>query len=188
MIIKKINHSEVSAEELNAYKEQVSNLNGTWFNASDVGMDKRIISVRLNEGDDLTLVNPVIIEHPNEHIVYFESDGKRTRKVMRYKWIKVSTDNMGVLEFGATRSKWQDIADMMSDVELFECVVIQRLIDSIDGIDMSHPSRKYNIQVVNKKIPGRNQKVLLQSPEGEMVFVKYKKAQPLLEMGYKQVN
>ena len=67
---------------------------------------------------------------------------------------------------------------------LFECVTAQRLIDSIDGIDVNSPFRRYTQQIVATKEPGRNDGVMLQSPNGEMEFVKYKNAKLLLEKGY----
>ena len=75
----------------------------------------------------------------------------------------------------------------MEDIGLFECVIAQRLIDSIDGIDVSDPIRRYNPQIRAERKPGRNERVMLQSPEGEMEFVKYKKAEPLLSKGYQLV-
>ena len=67
---------------------------------------------------------------------------------------------------------------------LFECVLAQRLIDSIDGIDVNSPLRRYTQQITSVKEPGRNERVMLQSPDGEMEFVKYKNAKPLLAKGY----
>ena len=60
-------------------------------------------------------------------------------------------------------------------------------IDSIDGIDVTSPLRRYNPQVTANKTPGRNERVMLQGPNGEMQFVKYKNAQPLLNQGYQLV-
>ena len=66
-------------------------------------------------------------------------------------------------------------------------MIAQRLIDSIDGIDVTHPTRRYTTQITAKKTPGRNERVMLQSPEGGMEFVKYKNAQSFLTKGYKLV-
>ena len=75
----------------------------------------------------------------------------------------------------------------MNDLGLFECITAQRLIDSIDGISINSSIRRYSGQIKAEKTPGRNERVMLQSPEGEMEFVKYKKAQPLLDKGYQLV-
>jgi len=75
----------------------------------------------------------------------------------------------------------------MNNLGLFECITAQRLIDSIDGIDVTSSIRRYSAEIKKEKKPGRNERVMLQSPEGEMEFVKYKKAQPLLDKGYKLV-
>ena len=61
MKVQKINESSITQDDIKAYKEAISKLDGFVFNASDVNMDKRIITIRLGSiEDELTLVNPVI--------------------------------------------------------------------------------------------------------------------------------
>jgi len=191
MIVKRVEKTPVTNEELNLYKERISKLDKEFaVNALDVGMDKRIVTIKFGgEYDDLTLVNPIVTEASKELVVYFEKDSvkNKTRKTTRHKSFKVDTDNLGLVEFSSDKDTWKNEQEFMNDLGLFECITAQRLIDSIDGIDVNSPLRRYTAEIKKEKKPGRNERVMLQSPEGDMEFVKYKKAQPLLDKGYKLV-
>ena len=191
MIVKRVEKTPVTNEELNEYKERISKLDKEYaVNALDVGMDKRIVTIKFGgEYDDLTLVNPIVTETSEEMVVYFERDSvkQKTRKTARHKSFKVDTDNLGVVEFSSDKDNWENQDEYMNDLGLFECITAQRLIDSIDWIDVTSSIRRYSAEIKKEKKPGRNERVMLQSPEGEMEFVKYKKAQPLLDKGYKLV-
>jgi len=191
MIIKRVEKTPVTNEELNLYKERISKLDKEFaVNALDVGMDKRIVTIKFGgEYDDLTLVNPVVTEVSDAMVVYFEKDSvkNKTRKTTRHKSFKVDTDNLGLVEFSSDKDTWKNEQEFMNDLGLFECITAQRLIDSINGIDVNSPLRRYTAEIKKEKKPGRNERVMLQSPEGEMEFVKYKKAQPLLDKGYQLV-
>lgn len=191
MIVKRVEKTPVTNEELNLYKERISKLDKEFaVNALDVGMDKRIVTIKFGgEYDDLTLVNPIVTEVSDAMVVYFEKDSvkNKTRKTTRHKSFKVDTDNLGLVEFSSDKDTWENEQEFMNDLGLFECITAQRLIDSIDGIDVNSPLRRYTQERKVEKKPGRNERVMLQSPEGEMEFVKYKKAQPLLDKGYKLV-
>jgi hypothetical protein len=191
MIVKRVEKTPVTNEELNEYKERISKLDKEHaVNALDVGMDKRIVTIKFGgEYDDLTLVNPIVTETSEAMVVYFERDSvkQKTRKTARHKSFKVDTDNLGIVEFSSDKDTWENQDEYMNDLGLFECITAQRLIDSIDGIDVTSPNRRYSAEIKKEKKPGRNERVMLQSPEGDMEFVKYKKAQPLLDKGYKLV-
>jgi hypothetical protein len=192
MIVKRIERTPVTNEELNEYKEKISKLENEYaVNASDVGMDKRIVTIKFGgEYDDLTLVNPKVTETSKEMVVYFEKEldkKQKVRKTARHQWFKIDTDNLGIVEFSSDKKEWEDQEEYMNDLGLFECITAQRLIDSIDGVSINSPIRRYSGQIKAEKTPGRNERVMLQSPEGEMEFVKYKKAQPLLDKGYQLV-
>ena len=59
MKVQKINFSSITSDDINQYKNAISVLDGFVFNAADVNIDKRIITIRLGEKEDeLTLVNP----------------------------------------------------------------------------------------------------------------------------------
>jgi len=192
MIVKRIEKTPVTNEELNEYKEKISKLENEYaVNASDVGMDKRIVTIKFGgEYDDLTLVNPKVTETSKEMVVYFEKEldkKQKVRKTARHQWFKIDTDNLGIVEFSSDKKEWEDQEEYMNDLGLFECITAQRLIDSIDGVSINSSIRRYSGQIKAEKKPGRNERVMLQSPEGEMEFVKYKKAQPLLDKGYQLV-
>ena len=192
MIVKRIEKTPVTNEELNEYKEKISKLENEYaVNASDVGMDKRIVTIKFGgEYDDLTLVNPTVTETSKEMVVYFEKEldkKQKVRKTARHQWFKIDTDNLGIVEFSSDKKEWKDQEEYMNDLGLFECITAQRLIDSIDGVSINSSIRRYSGQIKAEKKPGRNERVMLQSPEGEMEFVKYKKAQPLLDKGYQLV-
>jgi hypothetical protein len=188
MKIHKISESSITAEDIAKYKEAISKLDGYMFTALEVGMDKRIITIRLgNVDDELTLVNPKIIKTSETSLVYFEKDSNKQnklRKTIRYPYIIISTDNLGNVEFKAEKNEWNNADEFFGDRGLMESVLCQRLIDAIDGIDVTHPTRQYSETITKDKEPGRNEKVMLQGPNGEMEFVKSKKVDSYLRKGW----
>ena len=190
MKVQKINESPITQEDVNLYKNAISKLEGIVFNASDVNINKRIITIRLgNIEDELTLVNPKVIKNSDSPIVYFEKDTyKQTkiRKTIRSTYLLIDTDNLGKVEFKATNDKmdWKNADDFFGDVGLLECVLVQRMIDAIEGIDITHPNRQYSETITKDKEPGRNERVMLQGPKGEMEFVKNKKIDSYLQNGW----
>jgi peptide deformylase len=190
MKVKLINSSPILNDDIELYKDRTSKLKGVVFTSNDIGLDKRIVSVRLIGEDDLVLVNPVIVEKSDNLLVYFEKDSNKAnkvRKTIRYPYLIVDTDNLGRVEFKATNetNKWENINHLMEDAGLLEAVLVQRAIDAIDGIDITDKSRAYTETVQSKKEPSRNERVMLQSSTGETVFVKYKKAEEYIKMGYR---
>lgn len=190
MKVKLINPSPILNDDIELYKDKTSKLKGVVFTSNDIGLEKRIVSVRLIGEDDLVLVNPVIVEKPDNLLVYFEKDSNKVnkvRKTIRYPYLIVDTDNLGRVEFKATNetNKWESLNHLMEDAGLLEAVLVQRAIDAIDGIDITDKSRAYTETVQSKKEPSRNERVMLQSSAGETVFVKYKKAEEYIKMGYR---
>ena len=188
MKVQKINQSPITSDDVVDYKEAINKLEGIMFNASDVNMDKRIITIRLgNIEDELTLVNPTIIKATDTPLVYFEKDTNKdtkVRKTIRHPYLLINTDNLGKVEFKANQSQWKDADEFFGDIGLLECVLVQRAIDSIDGIDVTSPLRQYSETVRKDKEPGRNERVMLQGPAGEMEFVKSKKVDSYLQKGW----
>jgi hypothetical protein len=190
MKVKLINPSPILNDDIELYKDRTSKLKGVVFTSNDIGLEKRIVSVRLIGEDDLVLVNPVIVEKPDNLLVYFEKDSNKAnkvRKTIRYPYLIVDTDNLGRVEFKATNetNKWESLNHLMEDAGLLEAVLVQRAIDAIDGIDITDKSRAYTETVQSKKEPSRNERVMLQSSAGETVFVKYKKAEEYIKLGYR---
>jgi hypothetical protein len=190
MIIKKINPSTITADDIELYKSKISKLKGEVFNSNDIGMDKRIVSVRVIGDDELILVNPEIVDVFDKMILYYEVDTRKSnklRKTIRHRKIHVQTDNLGIVEFKPTNEKdvWESLNDLMNDVGLKESVAVQRAIDAINGIDITNKERAYTQTIVNSPYKyKRNDKVMMKSLEGETVFVKYKNATSYIEEGY----
>jgi hypothetical protein len=188
MKVQKIEKSAITQEDISNYKNKISKLEGVVFNASDVDMDKRIITIRLgNVEDELTLVNPKPISKADMPVVYFEKDTfkqNKIRKTIRYPWFVLETDNLGKVEFKADKTEWKDADEFFGDAGLLEAVLVQRALDAIDGIDITNPNRQYSETITKDKSPGRNERVMLQGPNGEMEFVKSKKVDSYLQKGW----
>jgi len=188
MKVQKINESPITQEDVALYKDAISKLEGFVFNASDVNIDKRIITIRLgNIEDELTLVNPKVIKYSETPLVYFEKDtnkSNKVRKTIRAPYLLIDTDNLGKVEFKAEKNDWKNSDEFFGDVGLLECVLVQRAIDAIDDIDITHSSRQYSETITKDKEPGRNERVMLQGPAGEMEFVKSKKVDSYLQKGW----
>lgn len=188
MKVQKINQSPITQDDIKTYKESISKLEGFVFNASDINLDKRIITIRLgNKEEELTLVNPIVEKVSEQPLVYFEKDTNKltkVRKTIRFPYILINTDNLGKVEFKATQSDWKDADEFFGDIGLLECVLVQRAIDAINGIDITNPIRQYSETITKDKQPGRNERVMLQGPAGEMEFVKNKKVDSYLQKGW----
>jgi hypothetical protein len=190
MKVQKINESSITDKDISNYKEAISKLEGFMFTAADVNIDKRIITIRLgNVDDELTLVNPKVIKNSDSPVVYYEKDTykqNKVRKTIRSTYLLIDTDNLGQVEFKASNDKmdWKNTDEFFGDVGLMECVLVQRLIDAMEGIDITHPNRQYSETIIKDKQTGRNERVMLQGPAGEMEFVKSKKVNSYLENGW----
>jgi len=190
MKVQKINESIITSEDILKYKEAILKLDGYVFNAADVNMDMRIITIRMgNPEDELTLVNPKVIKNSDSPVVYYEKDTykqNKVRKTIRSTYLLIDTDNLGQVEFKATNDKmdWKDADEFFGDAGLLECVLVQRAIDAIEGIDITHPNRQYSETITKDREPGRNERVMLQGPNGEMEFVKSKKVDSYLQKGW----
>jgi hypothetical protein len=190
MKVQKINESSITDTDISNYKKAISKLEGFMFTAADVNIDKRIITIRLgNVDDELTLVNPKVIKNSDSPVVYYEKDTykqNKVRKTIRSTYLLIDTDNLGQVEFKASNDKmdWKNADEFFGDVGLMECVLVQRLIDAMEGIDITHPNRQYSETIIKDKQTGRNERVMLQGPAGEMEFVKSKKVNSYLEKGW----
>ena len=166
---------------------------GFGLSANQIGVDKRMCVINIKE--PMVLVNPKIVKRSEEAVQYIESclslpkTMRKPKNTVRSISITVETDNLGTVEFGPDEKDkiGTDGHNYFADEGLLECVVAQHEIDHLDGILITDSIRAYNIQRVSEKKYGRNDKVMIKSPDGETDFVKYKKAVPLLERGYEIV-
>ena len=166
---------------------------GFGLSANQIGVDKRMCVINIKE--PMVLVNPKIVKRSEEAVQYIESclslpkTMRKPKNTVRSISITVETDNLGTVEFGPDEKDkiGTEGHNYFADEGLLECVVAQHEIDHLDGILITDQIRAYNIQRVAEKKYGRNEKVMVKSPEGDTDFMKYKKAVPLLEKGYEIV-
>lgn len=165
---------------------------GIGLSANQIGEDWRVCLIDLRVGDEtpLLLVNPKIKDVSKERIVYFESclsipkTIKKPIATLRYKNITVTTDNLGEITFQPTETEWETSEKFFNDMGLLLNVVAQHEIDHLDGKLITSPERRYNRPVQTGVKFGRNDKVLVKDPNGQVLFIKYKQAQRLTEEGY----
>ncbi len=69
--------------------------------------------------------------------------------------------------------------------ETMMTVIVQHEIDHLDGFTIK--DRVYNTQVIKRVSYGRNDKIVMKSPQGEMVEIKYKNANKYFLQGYEIV-
>ena len=166
---------------------------GFGLSANQIGVDKRMCVINIKE--PMVLINPKITKRSEEAVQYIESclslpkTMRKPKNTVRSVSVTVETDNLGTVEFGPGEKDkiGTEGHNYFGDEGLLECVVAQHEIDHLDGILITDSIRAYNIQRVSEKKYGRNDKVMVKSPDGETDFMKYKKALPLLEKGYQIV-
>ena len=166
---------------------------GFGLSANQIGVDKRMCVINIKQ--PMVLVNPKIVKRSEEAVQYIESclslpkTMRKPKNTVRSISITVETDNLGTVEFGPDEKDkiGSEGHNYFADEGLLECVVAQHEIDHLDGILITDSVRAYNIQRVSEKKFGRNEKVMVKSPDGDTEFMKYKKAVPLLEKGYQIV-
>ena len=179
----------ISAALFTALKKE----KGFGLSANQIGVDKRMCVINIKE--PMVLVNPKIVKRSEEAVQYIESclslpkTMRKPKNTVRSISITVETDNLGTVEFGPDEKDkiGTEGHNYFADEGLLECVVAQHEIDHLDGILITDSVRAYNIQRVSEKKFGRNDKVMVKSPDGDTEFIKYKKAVPLLEKGYQIV-
>ena len=166
---------------------------GFGLSANQIGVDKRMCVINIKE--PMVLINPKITKRSEEAVQYIESclslpkTMRKPKNTVRSVSVTVETDNLGTVEFGPDEKDkiGTEGHNYFGDEGLLECVVAQHEIDHLDGILITDSIRAYNIQRVSEKKYGRNDKVMVKSPDGETDFMKYKKVVPLLEKGYQIV-
>jgi peptide deformylase len=161
---------------------------GLGLSANQIGLKDRVCLI--NVIDPIILVNPRIIETSNSTIAYAEQclslpkTMKSPVKTIRYKSITVECDNLGKVEFGPNKDQWASSAEFFSDQGLLESVCAQHEIDHLNGILITDSNRRYTTtRTVGKKY-GRNERVMIKGPDGSTEFMKYKKAEQLIGLGY----
>lgn len=171
----------------------IKNHKGFGLSANQIGVDKRMCAICIK--DPLVLVNPKITKRSEEAVQYIESclslpkTMRKPKNTARSISVTVETDNLGTIEFSPDEPDkiGTEGHNYFGDEGLLECVVVQHEIDHLDGILITDGIRAYNTTIKSENKFGRNERVMIKSPEGETEFMKYKKALPLLEKGYQIV-
>ena len=164
-------------------------MGGLGLSANQIGVNKRACVIKFNDVE-LFLLNPVITERSNEGFIFYEGclsmpdTIKKPVRTIRSTYVVVQTDNLGELRFEITPEEDRKLEGQVSEGTM-KTVVVQHEIDHLDGITIK--DRVYSTTVVKKQDYGRNDKIVMKSPEGELVEVKFKKANDLFLKGYEVV-
>ena len=162
---------------------------GIGLSANQIGIDKRACVINVKE--PLVLINPKVVEVSEDTVAYVEQclsipkSMRKPVKTVRHKTFTIECDNLGKVIFSPDSEKgtWETSEEFFSDEGLLECVVAQHEIDHLDGKLITDEDRRYTETIIRTKKYGRNERVMIKLPNGETEFMKYKKAQPLLEQG-----
>jgi peptide deformylase len=176
-------------------KKAIVQLGGLGLAANQIGYDKSVCLIHINEGEPIILINPRITESSVEKVIYAEgclSIPGKTYLTQRNLTVKVAADNLAnELEFKPSkRLEDEQYARgehfKLADVGLLECVCVQHELDHLSGILITDPEIRFVPMSAPKKIKfGRNQKVLIKNPTDQVTQrVKFKNAESLLAQGW----
>lgn len=189
-LTKPVPKTEMTNEEVDHLRETLETAleeyGGLGLSATQIGIKKRACVIRTEDGT-MFLLNPIITERSQEGFLFYEGCLSIPKTVqspvmtIRSTKIKVQTDNLGELEFGInTDGDKEQISP-----ETLQTVIVQHEIDHLDGKTIR--DRVYSTTAKKRVTYGRNDKVLMKSPEGEFVEIKYKKANDYYLKGYEIV-
>jgi peptide deformylase len=181
--------TQAEADELRTQLEEGMRLYpGLGISATQLGIKKRACLIKFGD-EELYLVNPVIKERSKEGFLFYEgclsipSTLQKPIRTIRACKVVVDTDNLGEMTFEINPDG--DRANEQVSKETMMTVIVQHEIDHLDGITIKE--RVYSTTVVKKQTYGRNDKVVMKSPDGDMVEIKYKKANDYFLKGYEIV-
>jgi len=184
--------TEITQDEANELKNTLSEAlvkhPGLGISATQLGIKKRACYIQFGD-EELFLVNPIITERSNEGFLFFEgclsipTTLTKPVRTIRATKVVVQTDNLGELTFEINPDG--DRANEQVSKETMMTVIVQHEIDHLDGITIK--DRVYSTTVIKKVNYGRNDKIIMKSPNGEMVEVKYKHANKFYLKGYEIV-
>lgn len=173
-----------SADEL--YKilsDAIDEYGGVGISANQLGIQKRACLIRVRD-TELFLLNPVITSWDKDGFIFYEGclsipkTMEKAVKTYRSTSVKIMTDNLGELEFSINPEG--DKGEV--SIETLQTVIVQHEIDHLDGVTIRE--RIFNQQIVKKHKYGRNDIVIMKSPDGDIVEVKHKKANNYYLQGY----
>jgi peptide deformylase len=184
--------TEITQQESDELRLQLSEAlikhPGLGISATQIGIKKRACLIQFGD-EELFLINPIIKEKSKEGFLFFEgclsipATIERPVRTIRASKVIVQTDNLGELIFEINPEG--DKQNESISKETMMTVIVQHEIDHLDGFTIK--DRVYNTQVVKKVDFGRNDKIVMKSPDGEMVEIKYKNANKYFLQGYEIV-
>ena len=164
-------------------------MGGVGLSANQIGVNKRACVIKFNDVE-LFLLNPVITERSNEGFIFYEGclsipdTIRKPVRTIRATYVVVQTDNLGELRFEINPEEDRKLEGQISE-DTMKTVVVQHEIDHLDGITIK--DRVYSTTIVKKQSYGRNDKIVMKAPNGDLVEVKYKKANDYFLKGYEVV-
>jgi len=184
--------TEITQEESDELRKQLEDTlikhPGLGISATQIGIKKRACLIQFGD-EELFLLNPVIKEKSKDGFLFYEgclsipkSLEKPVRTIRACK-VVIDSDNMGEMTFEINPEG--DKQGEQVSKETMMTVIVQHEIDHLDGLTIK--DRVYSTTIVNKNTYGRNDKVVMKSPDGGMVEVKYKKANDYFLKGYEIV-
>jgi len=184
--------TEITQQEADQLREQLEEglkkYPGIGISATQLGIKKRVCLIQFGD-EDLFLLNPVIKEKSNEGFLFYEGCLSIPRTIekpirtIRACKVVIDTDNMGEMTFEINPEG--DKQGEQVSKETMMTVIVQHEIDHLDGFTIK--DRVYSTTIVKNQTYGRNDKVVMKSPDGDMVEVKYKKANDYFLKGYEIV-
>lgn len=184
--------TEMTQQEVDQLREQLEEglkkYPGLGISATQLGIKKRACLIQFGD-EDLFLLNPIIKEKSNEGFLFYEGCLSIPRTIekpirtIRACKVVIDTDNMGEMTFEINPEG--DKQGEQISKETMMTVIVQHEIDHLDGFTIK--DRVYTTTIVKKQNYGRNDKVVMKSPEGDMVEIKYKKANDYFLKGYEIV-
>jgi peptide deformylase len=187
--VPKSEFTQSEADELRATVEEgLEKYGGIGISATQLGIKKRACLIKFGD-ENIFLLNPIIKERSQEGFLFMEgclsipSTMEKPVRTIRATYVVVETDNLGEIRFEINPDG--DKANEHISPETMKTVVAQHEIDHLDGFTIK--DRVYSTTIVKKKSYGRNDKIVMKSPTGEMEEVKYKHANKLFLQGYEIV-
>ena len=184
--------SEITQDEADELRMQLTQAlvenPGLGISATQIGIKKRACYIQFGD-EELFLVNPVVKEKSKEGFLFMEgclsipSTLRSPIRTIRASKVVIDTDNLGELTFEINPEG--DEANKMVSKETMMTVIVQHEIDHLDGITIK--DRVYNTQIVKKTTYGRNDKIVMKSPKGDLEEIKYKHANKYFLQGYEIV-
>ena len=185
--VERCEFTQEEADELRKTLEQgMIEYPGLGISATQLGIKKRACLIKFRD-QELFLLNPKVKEKSKEGFIFYEACLSIPKsidsfvKTIRPCKVVIETDNLGELTFEIN----SDGDKEQVSTETMMTVIVQHEIDHLDGITIL--DRVYSTTIEKERTFGRNEKVVMKSPDGEFVEVKYKKANEYYLKGYELV-